>query len=81
MHRDYNSDAWYNQLNNKDISFVTRIKINAQYRVIERRTVLKTRGLTSAQTIELTGAKAKGAPSGCVVLAIKTSIQASITYS
>ena len=26
--------AWYNQLNNNDISFVTRLKTNARYRVI-----------------------------------------------
>ena len=44
-------DAWYNQLNNNDISFVTRLKTKARYRVIERRTVLKTKGLTSDQTI------------------------------
>ena len=62
MDRGYNDYAWYNQLNNNDISFVTRLKTNARYRVIERRTVLKTKGLTSDQTIELTGAKAKNCP-------------------
>ena len=71
--------AWYNQLNNNDISFVTQLKTNARYHFIERRTVLKTKGLTSDQTIELTGAKAKGAPPGFVVLATKTPIRASIT--
>ena len=60
--RGYNDYAWYNQLNNNNISFVTRLKTNAQYRIIERRTVLKTKGLTSDQTIELTGAKAKNCP-------------------
>ena len=34
MDRGYNDYAWYNQLNNKDISFVIRLKTNAQYRVI-----------------------------------------------
>ena len=53
MDRGYNDYAWYNQLNNNDISFVTRLKTNARYRVIERRTVLKAKGLTSDQTIEL----------------------------
>ena len=64
MDRGYTDYAWYNQRNNNDISFVTRLKTNARYRVIERRTVLKTKGLTCAQTIELTGARAKDAPSG-----------------
>ena len=62
MDRGYNDYAWYNQLNNNDISFVTRLKTNARYRVIERRKVLKTKGLTSDQTIELTGARAKNCP-------------------
>ena len=62
MDRGYNDYAWYNQLNNNDISFVTRLKTNARYRVIERRAVLKNKGLTSDQTIELTGAKAKNCP-------------------
>ena len=62
MDRGYNDYAWYNQLNNNDIFFVTRLKTNARYRVIERRKVLKNKGLTSDQTIELTGAKAKNCP-------------------
>ena len=62
MDRGYNDYAWYKQLNENDISFVTRLKTNAQYRVIKRRTVLKTKGLTCDQTIELTGARAKNCP-------------------
>ena len=62
MDRGYNDYAWYNQLHNNDISFVTRLKKNAQYQVIERRTVLKTKGLTCDQTIELAGTKAKNCP-------------------
>ena len=62
MDRGYTDYAWYNPLNNNDISFVTRLKTNAQYRVIERRTVLKTKGLTSDQTIELIGARAANCP-------------------
>ena len=62
MDRGYNDYAWYHPLNNNDISFVTRLKTNAQYRVIERRTVLESKGLTRDQTIELTGAKAKNGP-------------------
>ena len=34
MDRGYTDDAWYNLLNNNDISFVTRLKTNARYRVI-----------------------------------------------
>ena len=62
MDRGYNDYAWYKQLNNNGISFVTRLKTNARYRVIERRTVLKSKGLTCDQTIELTGARAKNCP-------------------
>ena len=51
-HNDY---AWYNQLTNKGIFFVTRLKTNAKYRVMERRSVLKSKGLSSDQTIEFTG--------------------------
>ena len=79
MDPGYNDYAWYKQLNNNGISFVNRLKTNAQYQVIERRTALKDKGLTCAQTIELTGARAKGAPSGYIVLATKTPIRASIT--
>ena len=62
MDRGYNDYAWYKQLNNNDIFFVTRLKTNARYRVIERRKVLKTKGLTCDQTIELTGARAENCP-------------------
>ena len=62
MDRGYTDYARYNPLNNNGISFVTRLKTNARYRVIERRTVLKIKGLTRDQTIELTGAWAKNGP-------------------
>jgi hypothetical protein len=58
MDRGYTDYAWYNQLNSKGIFFVTRLRKNARYRVIERRSVRKSKGLTSDQIIELTGAKA-----------------------
>jgi len=51
----YNDYAWYKQLTDKGIFFVTRLKTNAQYRVVCRHDVLKTKGLTSDQTIEFTG--------------------------
>jgi putative transposase len=53
--RGYNDYAWYNQLTEKGIFFVTRLKSNAKTRVVQRRPVLKGKGLTSDQTIEFTG--------------------------
>jgi len=41
---------------------VTRQRKNAVYQVIERKPVLKAKGLTSDQTIRLTGVKAKQCP-------------------
>lgn len=51
----YNDYEWYKQLSDKGIFFVTRLKSNAKYRVVERREVLKSKGLNSDQTIEFTG--------------------------
>jgi len=53
--RGYNDYAWYNQLTEKGIFFVTRLKSNAKTRVVCRRPVLAEKGLTSDQTIEFTG--------------------------
>ncbi|GAH01070.1 unnamed protein product, partial [marine sediment metagenome] len=53
--RGYNDYAWYNQLTEKGIFFVTRLKSNAKTRVVQRRPVLKGKGLTSDQTIEFAG--------------------------
>ena len=53
--RGYTDFQWYNQLNNKGIFFVTRLKSNASYKVVKRHPVLKNKGLTSDQTIILTG--------------------------
>jgi putative transposase len=53
--KGYNDYEWYNQLNQKGIFFVTRQKSNAAYRVISRQAVIKSKGLTSDQTIEFTG--------------------------
>jgi putative transposase len=62
MDRGYTDYAWYNRLNFQGIFFVTRLRRNARYRVTERRGVRKSKGLTSDQTIELTGAKAGKCP-------------------
>jgi len=51
----YNDYTWYNHLTGNGIYFVTRLKANAKYRVVDRREVLRNKGLTSDQTIEFTG--------------------------
>ncbi len=53
--KGYNDYRWYNQLTGKGIFFVTRLKTNARYRVICRRSVQKNKGLTCDQNIEFTG--------------------------
>lgn len=53
--KGYNDYAWYKQLTDKGIFFVTRLKNNAKTRVVSRRSVLKSKGITCDQTIEFTG--------------------------
>lgn len=61
--RGYTDYSWYKTLTDKGIFFVTRLKSNAKYRVIERRTADKAQGLRSDQTIEFTGSQtAKACP-------------------
>jgi len=60
--RGYTDYEWYNQLNSRNIFFVTRLRKNASYRVTERNNVIKSKGLTSDQTIQLTGTRAKNCP-------------------
>ena len=60
--RGYTDHARYNKLNEKGIFFVTRQRRNAVYRVVERHRVPKGKGLTSDQTIRLTGTKAAHCP-------------------
>ena len=55
--RGYNDYAWYKQLTDKGIFFVTRLKSNAKVRVIERHPILKKSGVTSDQTIEFNSAQ------------------------
>lgn len=55
--KGYIDYRWFNLLDSKGIFFVTRIRRNVIWRVIERRDVDKRSGLTSDQTIELTGIK------------------------
>jgi len=63
MDRGYTDYSWYNHLNDKGIFFVTRLKRNADYVVVERRTVNKSQGLTSDQMIRFSGIqKSKACP-------------------
>ena len=55
--RGYNDYTWYNQLTEKGIFFVTRLKSNAKTRVIKYHSVLKNKGLTSDHTVEFTGTR------------------------
>jgi len=55
--KGYNDYSWYNQLTEKGIFFVTRLKNNARYRVIKRQSVIKSKGLTCDQVIEFSGAQ------------------------
>ena len=60
--RAYTDYGWFASLVESSISFVIRQKRNATYRTIERRSVNKRQGLTSDQTIMLTGTKASLCP-------------------
>ncbi|MCP4412768.1 MAG: IS4 family transposase [Gammaproteobacteria bacterium] len=55
MDRGYTDYSWYKSLNDKSIYFVTRLKKNADYKVIERHSVNKKQGLTCDQTIQFQG--------------------------
>ncbi len=55
--KGYVDYQWFKALNHKGIFFVTRIRRNAIWRVDARRAVDKSNGLTSDQTITLTGIK------------------------
>ena len=58
--KGYNCYRWHNSLTKKGIFFVSRIRGNAQYRVLERRCVDKCMGVTSDQTIEYTALRKDG---------------------
>ena len=60
--RAYIDYTWLFNLNQKKNFLVTRLKKNAKYKVVERHPVLKNKGLTSDQTIMLTGTKASNCP-------------------
>ena len=53
--RGYTDYSWYKSLNDRGIFFVTRQKRNADYKVVKRHAVDKSKGLTSDQVIRFTG--------------------------
>ena len=53
--RGYTDFAWYKELTDKGIFFVTRLKKAADYRVVARRAVDRRKGLTSDQTVVFRG--------------------------
>ncbi len=52
--KGYSDYSWHNQLTSQGIFWVTRIRGNAKYRVLERRSVNRSQGVTSDQVIEYT---------------------------
>ena len=59
MDRCYVDFALFNQLTKRHVYFVTRMKRRLKHIVVERRSILKSKGLTSDQTIRFTSKKGK----------------------
>ena len=55
--KGYLDYRWFKQLNDKGVFFVTRIRRNMIWQVKERRQINRSTGVTSDQTISLTGIK------------------------
>lgn len=53
--KGYNSYEWHNTLTEQGLIWVTRIRGNALYRVVERHSIKPNSAITSDQTIEYTG--------------------------
>lgn len=60
--RGYCDYKWFNVLDSKGVTFVTREKRGMKYEVIKSHPTLLKKGITSDQTIRLTGSKRKFAP-------------------
>jgi len=58
--KGYNCYRWHNSLTEQGIFFVSRIRSNARYRVLERRAVNRNGGVTSDQTIEYVAQRKDG---------------------
>ena len=57
--RGYADYSWFNSLNENGVFFVTRLRSNASYKVIQRHKINQSTGLTSDQTIVFTNHYAK----------------------
>ena len=57
--RGCNDYSWHKQLTLQGVFWVTRIRGNAQYRVLERRDIDKAQGITSDQIIEYTAKRSR----------------------
>lgn len=57
--KGYADYSWHNQLTDQGIFWVTRIRSNAKYRVVERREVTRSQGITSDQIIEYTSVRSR----------------------
>lgn len=62
--KGYVDYQWFGSLDKQGVSFVTRLRAKAVYRILKRQSVDKTAGITSDQIIELSSAHAikRGAP-------------------
>jgi putative transposase len=58
--KGFNCYRWHNTLTEKGVFFVSRIRGNAKYRVLERHSVNKGSGISSDQTIEYTALRKDG---------------------
>lgn len=58
--RGYTDYQWYNDLTSKGVFFVSRLKKNARYRVIQTHDFPKNKGILSDETIELSAKKYAG---------------------
>ena len=62
--KGYTDYKWYKRLTDKGIYFVTRLKVNAKYKVLKAHKVPRNKGIISDQTIQFTGVQtAKKCPS------------------
>jgi putative transposase len=57
--KGYDDYGWYTALTNQGVSFVSRQKRDARYRVVARHRVDRSTGLLCDQTIELTGSRSR----------------------
>lgn len=55
--KGYNDYGWHNQLTDQGIYWVTRIRGNAKYRILERRAIHRSQGVTSDQIIAFTSVR------------------------